>query len=111
MAAFVLAKEVKVSWPVVVKVPVDGGSFESREFTAVFKVLDQSELDTVNQGDVISGLLDEAVVGLSGLKDETGADVLWSDEVRELFKGRQDIRSGIFRAYTEIVQGRREGNS
>ena len=51
--AFVITKNRRISWPVTIGVPIDGGEVENQECTAEFEILDQDEYDKLMGNDVL----------------------------------------------------------
>jgi len=135
---FVIDQSGTVKWPVVVKIPTDGGEFAAFQFSGVFKRLAEDEYDAILNPkkveakpddvvlvDVVPGksradiLADNAVlfpqlmVGWDGPKDAKGESVPFSVEtLQRQIQGvnGQHLSIGLWQAIFEIRSGARLGN-
>lgn len=103
---FVIQKhDEPLTWPVKVDVPVDGGKTESQEFTALFRMLGQDEIDKLAaQGDeaFIRGTL---VDWGADVKDPDGNPVSFREQPLVAMIRRPYIRKALIRAYYEMAGG------
>lgn len=95
-------------WPVEVKVPQDGGTFQTQTFTARLRhvpveelqaVLDKAKAEPSDEIDVIS-IPALYFVGLG--PDEKAT---WSPELRDKMLRRRFVREGLERAYHHFSTG------
>lgn len=108
--AFVMSQKASYTWPVKYEYPKDDGRFEKVEFTAEFKRLPQSRLDEIHKC-VLDGTLDdgtiieEVLVGWSGIKTSTGEDFLSNDANRVILMDLTGMRAAIVTAYAASIHG------
>lgn len=131
---FVIDADSPVRWPVVVRIPSDGGEFAAFQFTGVFKRLREDEYaailgDRVNPGDAELGaaipkprravlednaeLFPQLMVGWEEVRDVSGAAVAFSEEtLRKQITGINGVHLsiGLWTAIHEIRNGARLGN-
>jgi hypothetical protein len=103
---FKLAAVKKVTWPVVVQIPIDHGKVQKAEFDAEFEILEQSEHDElVNAG---GDLIERVLVGWARVKDEDGnQDINFGPEQKRQMLGITYARIALLKAYYEACQGRK----
>jgi hypothetical protein len=122
---FVIDNDPIVSWPVIVKLPVDGGIYADYQFTAKIRVLssadfeklssETSEVQTMQeilQNNVIQ--FSKLIVGWDGPTDTNGNPVPFSTEVlaAQITGSRgAELSAGLWNAIREIRTGSRLGNS
>lgn len=96
--AFVLKQTDSYTWPVSLKMPVDGGKRQKQTFDAEFKRLPQSRIAEIQataqklvkaaeKGETIEGIsdvsvADEVLIGWSGIVDEDGQEVPYSEGMK-----------------------------
>lgn len=85
--AFVITQSQSYSWPVAVEFPVDGGRFDRQTFDAQFKRLPQDRIrevwDRIKADELDDdGLCNEILVGWSGITDDKGAEIPYSEKAR-----------------------------
>lgn len=106
---FKLEKKDTIKWPVQVNIPKDGGGFATHEFSAEFKLQEQSKMDLLierlKNDDV--DILRELVVGWSGVSDAEGNVVTYTDEARDQLIDIPYVRSALLKAYFEAATGNR----
>ena len=103
---FKLVKNLEVDWPVSVKVPIDGGSYETQSFTGRFRVVDvKTAAKTIYGHEDWDKFLADVVVGWSGISSEKGDDLPFSPETRDALARIQYVRDALLLAYEEIVAG------
>ena len=106
---FVLKEEIEIDWPVDVPVPVDGGKFETQEFPARFRLLDQDKVDEILEGKSESpdlALMRAALVGWGkDFCDDKGKSVPYSDELRDRLLAKPYFRLAVARAYFDANTG------
>lgn len=129
---FVIDDDPVVDWPVIVKVPADGGTFNEFQFTVSMHVLSPKEYEQLfadapgnikNEGDkapMMSEILAEnvpifqrMVTGWSGVTDKNGSEVGYTPErLAEQLVGKRgrELSAGLWRAINEIRYGARLGN-
>ena len=109
---FVLNKDRIVAWPVTIRVPSDGGTFEEQSFTARFKLLGQERLDALreNADATDQSLLAEALVGWEGVARDGGGEIPCSAEAKRELLGVPYVRLGVLAAYLECSTGAKRKN-
>lgn len=108
---FTLATERTFSWPVTVKVPVDGGQFADAPFDCTYKLVEQDELEAVIAGKVREAdFLMKTVVGWKGVHDAAGAELPFSLEALERMVRIPYARSAMMTGYYEAMAGARRKN-
>lgn len=85
--AFVISQSQSYRWPVAVEFPVDGGRFDRQTFDAQFKRLPQDRIrsiwDEIKAEELDDdGLCNEILVGWSGITDDNGAEIPYSEQAR-----------------------------
>jgi hypothetical protein len=124
------ATEGTYKWPVPVMIPVDGGKFKKEEFTAVFKRYRKDAISTGNEDgavdedeDVVveneNGAVDEergieffkaTLVGWSGIKDDAGEEIPYSEEKLIEFLEVPVFTSAVVKAYQTSMGMAKEKN-
>lgn len=113
--AFVLKQSDSYSWPVTFELPVDGGRREKQTFDAQFKRMPQKwirdiakkiDADKVTDLDVAG----EVVVGWSGVTDDDGKDIPFSQKALDQLLDVPTLASAIVVAYFSSVTGVKEKN-
>lgn len=102
---FKLAEKRRVTWPVTVKIPQDGGKTTKATFGAEFEVITKDEQQAVigAEGD----LLDRQLVGWDGrVKDEAGEPLAFTEENKKKLIDITYVRQALFEALGEINSGR-----
>lgn len=108
--AFVLKQSDTYSWPVTFDVPVDGGRHDKQTFDASFKRMPQKwirdiakriEADEVVDIDVAHQVL----VGWSGVTDDTGKEIPFSQKALDQVLDVPTLASAIVLAYFNSVTG------
>lgn len=109
--AFVRKKVKTFKWPVEVTEPSEDrpGEFDKFEFTAVFKRIKLSELNSLSESSGLP-LLKKVMVGWEGIQDEDGKDVLFSGKELEEFADDVDWVKSVLSAYTKTYEGAESGN-
>lgn len=135
---FVIDRAATIKWPVIVRIPVDGGEFASYQFTAVFKHLPEDEYDAIMNAKVLKAipgdapkidavpgntradtlrenaeLLPQLMTGWEGVRDSSGATIEFTaDMLRKQIVGVNGayLSSGLWTALAEIRNGARLGN-
>ncbi|MGH6879278.1 hypothetical protein [Hypericibacter sp.] len=109
---FVLDAKRIVKWPVDVDQPVDGGGTETRQFTAHFQLLPQSEIDAVFAGNGTDAtLLNQVLVGWGGITIEDGGEIRFDEIRRAALVDIPYVRRGLMRAYIACISGVKRKNS
>ncbi|HEC91270.1 MAG TPA: hypothetical protein ENI55_06350 [Alphaproteobacteria bacterium] len=91
------------TWPVEIRVPADGGH-RKHEIKVTFKMIDQDRIDgLLASADV--DLLREVVVGWSGVQDEDGNEIAFSDDVLGRIIKKAFVRTAMAREYIRGING------
>lgn len=111
---FVLTRDHAYDWPVDVKVPVDGGRFETRAFTARFRIPAKARMDELfrTSGSATAkafpndfDLAREVLVGWKDVEDETGGPLAFDDQNRDALLSVPYVLSAIIEAYLGSLYG------
>lgn len=105
---FKLELDPKWTWPVTVRVPVDGGVFEERKFRAHYRLIPDArrrEIDAMPEAESIPTLLREGVVKVMDIVDEAGELLPHSPEIFEALIGVPWIRMGMLMSYLQAMAG------
>lgn len=104
---FKLEKKPSITWPVTVQIPRDGGKTTKATFEAEFRLLDQDEFDRVySEGGTDRDLLARVLVGWSGVQDDAGGEMTFSDEARATLAAIPYVRQALVTAYLQCATGR-----
>ena len=120
--AFVLKQSNSYVWPVTVKLPISGGKFEKQTFDAEFKRLPQARINKLQvevqariksserneaSDDSISdqSIADELLIGWSGVLDEDGDEVPFSESMKQQLLDIPTLASAIIVAYFDSLTG------
>ena len=113
--AFVLKQSDSYSWPVAFDIPVDGGRHQRVTFDGVFKRVSQSRMREIGQmiqeeqlteADLVS----EILVGWSGITDDDGKDVPFSQAAMERLLDVPMLATAIATAYFGSFAGGKRKN-
>lgn len=112
---FNLALSETYSWPVDLRVAMDGGKWESRKFDLRFRRLSQSRLDQVfEEADAqalrVDALLREIIVGWSGIVDEAGDALPFSQAALDALLDLPGARRAIADAWRASLREGARGN-
>lgn len=109
--AFVRKKVKTFKWPVEVSEPSEDrpGEFDKSEFTAVFKRVKFSELESLGEESGLP-LLKKVLVGWEGVEDEEGKPVPFSSKELESFADDVDWLKAVLTAYTKTYSEAEAGN-
>lgn len=112
---FVIKQSDEYTWPVTVEIPTDRGRYQKQRFQARFARVSQERIDQllkeVNAGryDGAEGdqaLIDEILLGWSGIQTEDGEDYPYTDANRDaLLASIAGLRAAIIGAFFESVNG------
>jgi hypothetical protein len=118
--AFVLKQSDTYSWPVAFDVPVDGGRHERQTFDGEFKRLPQSKvgpmvaelqrLEDLSELDRITELAAEVLVGWSGVSDDNGKEIPFSQGALEQLLEVPLLSVAILKAYMDSIKGAKRKN-
>lgn len=113
--AFVLKQSDTYRWPVTFDVPVDGGRHERHSFDGEFRRLNQSRIREMGQqieaGDVTDAeLATEVLVGWTGITDDDGKDVPFSQAALQRLLDVPMVAAAIVLAYFNSLQGAKRKN-
>lgn len=101
-------------WPVDIQVPVDGGAFTRRRFTARFRVMDKDRYDELleNPAEMEEGVLREVLVGWADgeIQSAAGDTLDWSPENRDRLLKIPYVRTAVMTAYVDSISGRKPKN-
>jgi hypothetical protein len=136
---FVIDADSPVKWPVIVRIPADGGEFATFQFTGVFKRLSEEEYEAIlgakkvklpdvegtQKLDLVEGklrseilgenaeLFPQLMVGWEDVRSANGSSVEFSAEtLRKQITGKNGMHLsiGLWVAISEIRNGARLGN-
>ena len=125
--AFVLKQSDTYTWPVTFDIPVDGGRHEKQTFDAELKRLPQSRiieiqdavqkrLTAIQRDEDTDGLItdqeiaNEILVGWSGILDDKGEDVPFSEKAKAQLMDVPTVTASIVTAYFSSLQGAKRKN-
>jgi hypothetical protein len=113
--AFVLKQSDSYSWPVTFNLPVDGGRHERQTFDGEFKRIPQSRITEIGGQIKAEEITDadlaaEVLVGWSGVTDNSGAQVPFSQHALEQLLDVPMLAAAITLAYFESLQGAKRKN-
>ena len=124
--AFVLSQSQSYSWPVVLRLPADGGKREKSTFDAVFKRLPQSRINEIQQlvqqrlkaaehnedldnGVTDQSIADELLVGWTGVVDADGDEVPFTEAAKAQLLDVPMVAGALIGAYFEsLVEQKRK---
>ncbi len=101
-----------VTWPVILKVPVDGGDFGRVEVSADFVILPQDEiggLQSMISDEGQRDLLKRVVKNLHGVAGPDGTQITWSTQA-DIALEWGFIKQGLLTAYAGALRGHLEKN-
>jgi len=106
---FILAKEPRWTWPVKVRVPVDGGRHEEQVFEATFRLIDDANREALfADRDAVAGsraFLEAAIVGWSGVTDEKGTPIPFAPSTLAQLVRIPFVLAALSEAYAEGIAG------
>ncbi len=118
--AFVLKQSDTYTWPVAFDVPVDGGRHERQTFDGEFKRLPQSKigplvaelqrLEDLNDLDRLSEIAAEVLVGWSGVNDDKGSEIPFSQKALEQVLEVPLLSVAVLKAYMDSIKGAKRKN-
>ena len=113
--AFVLKQSDTYSWPVTFDLPIDGGRHQRQSFDGEFRRLSQSRNRELGQqieaGDTTDAdLATEVLVGWSGITDDSGKDVPFSQAALQQLLDVPMLATAIITAYFSSLQGAKRKN-
>jgi hypothetical protein len=122
---FVIDNDPIVDWPVIVKLPAAGGTFEEYRFTALMRVLSPAEYeallsdapaaaaDEMKLSEIIklnAPIFQRLITGWEGVNDRDGNAVVYTPEkLAEQITGPRGpaLSRGLWRAISEVRFGKR----
>lgn len=113
--AFVLKQSDTYSWPVTFEVPTDGGRHERQTFDGEFKRLPQSRIREMGKLIETNDTTDmevasEVLVGWSGITDDQGQDVPFSQKALEQLLEVPLLATQVVAAYFQSLSGAKRKN-
>ena len=113
--AFVLKQSDTYSWPVTFDLPIDGGRHQRQSFDGEFRRLSQSRIREMGQqieaGETTDAdLATEVLVGWSGITDDSGKDVPFSQTALQQLLDVPMLATAIITAYFSSLQGAKRKN-
>jgi len=113
--AFVLKQSDTYSWPVTFDVPVDGGRHQRQTFDGEFRRLSQSRIreigEQIESGQTTdSEIASEVLLGWSGITDDDGKEVPFSQGALERLLDVPMLATAIATAYFTSLQGAKRKN-
>jgi hypothetical protein len=112
---FVISQKTSYTWPVAVEFPIDGGKTDKQTFDAEFKRIAQSRMaeirDAITKGEVSdTDLAVEVLVGWSGVTDDRGEAVPYSEAARDQLLDVPLVSSAIVMAWMNSLTGAKRKN-
>lgn len=103
---FVLQVDPRWSWPVRVRVPVDGGRYEDQVFDATFVLVDERRVRELTDADP-SGrtLLEVAVADWAGVVEADKRPVPYTTSALSAMIGIPFVRAALLEAYRDSITG------
>lgn len=122
--AFVLKQSASYTWPVPLLIPVDGGRREKHSFDAEFKRLPQTRIDEIirlarmieaGKGEpedeqTMAKIPREILIGWSGITDDAGKDVPFSESALDQLLEIPTIAGQIIKAWFSSMEVAKRGN-
>jgi len=118
--AFVLKQSDTYTWPVSFDVPVDGGRHERQTFDGEFKRLPQSKvgplvaelqrLEDLGDLDRITEMASEVLVGWSGISDDAGKEIPFSQKALAQLLEVPLLSVAILKSYMDSIKGAKRKN-
>ncbi len=106
---FKVTEERTFTRSVPVMVPTDGGHTKET-FKATYRVVDIEELDDTHTLEGQQRVLRRVVVSMDELVDDAGAEMPYSDELRDKLIRVPFVRSALLQTYMQAVTRARAGN-
>lgn len=103
---FKIVEKTSIEWPVNVEVPQDGGRTTKHSFSAVFRVLPQEEITSLAENNEDPVFLSEVLIGWSGVADESGTPIEYSDEMKAKLLSIPYVRRAVLVAFFEASNGK-----
>ncbi|NQD37477.1 hypothetical protein HPT27_10600 [Permianibacter sp. IMCC34836] len=97
---FRFQKVPRVSWPVTIRVPEDGGVIGEKPVTITYKLITHEEFKKLSDENDIA-LLKAVVVGFKDFEDENGNPLLFSQENLHDLLQHAFIRMPLFTGYMQ----------
>lgn len=112
---FKLALKPTYEVDVTVNFPIDGGKLHEAKFRARFTRLGQDELDELRKQITERAITDRelvtrVLVGWSGVQDEDGSDIAFSEEARARLLSVHPVQPCLVNAFLASLQSAREKN-
>lgn len=118
--SFVLKQSDTYTWPVSFDVPVDGGRHERQTFDGEFKRVPQSKLgpmvaelqklEDLGELDRITEIAADVLVGWSGISDDTGKEIPFSQKALEQLLEVPFLAVAVLKAYMDSIKGAKRKN-
>ena len=104
---FKLEKKDTFRWPVTVNVPRDGGTFASHQFTAEYKLLEQSKVDALIERfrNDDADFLNEILVGWDGVFDAEGNKLDFNEDSKRQLLEIPYARTALVKTYFDAANG------
>lgn len=108
---FKVEKPKKLTWPVTVSIPRDGGNVVKATFTGEFRILSGAEFNAIYaNGGSDEDLVRNVLTGWGAdLRDESDQSMVFNDENLNMIASVPYIRTAIVAAYLELAHGRKAG--
>jgi len=107
--AFTIKKRESYQWTVEHVISKEDGKPEVMRFNAEFKALSKSKVkelaERIGNGMKDDEFLDDALIGWSGLKDETGDFAYTDSNLERLLESFPGLAGSIYTAWFESVSG------
>lgn len=112
---FILSQSTSYKWPVTVEFPVDGGKHEKQTFDAEFKRLSQPQIEAmrkrIEEGTTTDReLASDILTGWSGINDDKGDAVPYSEGAREQLLDIPLVAAAIVMSFITSLSGAKRKN-
>lgn len=102
-------KATSYRWPVKTLHPTDGGVQLEETFDGVFRRVTRPEAQALaEKGD--EALVRGVLIGWSGILDESGGELPFSEALRDELMEQQSFMRGVIEAFYQGVNGAKAGN-
>ena len=109
--AFVRKKTKVYSWPVNIKTPSETkiGEFDTSTFTAKFRRLSRTELNSFDEDSEFEAL-EKVLVGWEDLNEEDGTPIVFSKKELKSFADDPDFVAGVLDGFKSFYANAQVGN-
>lgn len=109
---FVISQSESYAWPVEVKLPASGGTFDKHTFEAEFKRMPASRIrELIAREDILDiDFCREVMVGWKGIVDNNMKEIPFSETARDRMLDVPGVAQAIYAAFLESHSGARRKN-